>query len=590
MIPEATLDQIQDRADIVEIISALVPLRRAGRNLKANCPFHQEKTPSFVVNPDKQIFHCFGCGAGGNVFSFLMKFEKKDFLEVVESLAERVGIEIPKEKNRDAASSERWELLLKTHRLAQEFYHQFLLKHQEASDAREYLEKRGLSQKTIEDFKIGFAPESWDTLTAALRKQFPESLLEKSGLVLPRKEGGFYDRFRKRIIFPILDAKGQCIAFGGRVMDDSVPKYLNSPETEIYVKGRHLYGLAQARSSIRELDAAIVVEGYMDVIGCVQAGVTNVVASLGTALTPDQVRLVKRQTQNVFILYDADKAGEMATQRGLELFLEEGMEIRIVRLPEGHDPDSYIRDAGIERFRAAMGAAQPLFDYRLALLKKQHGVATLDAKVKIANEMVKLFSRVRNEILVSAWTRALASELQLSETALQSETKKSKESAANHYLTAPRVPETRPVSQEIRPAERLLLGLLLERPDLLRLAGGSLTAEEFENASVKKTFSRLRELAQAGREATVAHLINVFGEDEETGRLLTSASAEAERVTEKEKAFEDCLTWMRRSRLHGQREELQTRILEAQKEGDHDRIRALMRDFGELNKGMKKSK
>ncbi len=586
MIPEITLNQIQDRVDIVEIVSAVVSLRRSGKNFKANCPFHQEKTPSFMVNPDKQIFHCFGCGVGGNVFSFLMKSEKKDFREVVEMLADRVGVEIPKDKTIAPAVAQRTAGILKAHQLALGFYHQFLLHRDEAAPARAYLKKRVLSAKTISEFQLGFAPEAWELLTQALKKELSEPILEKSGLVLLRKEGGFYDRFRKRIIFPILDAKGVCIAFGGRVIDDSLPKYLNSPETEIYTKGRHLYGLYQARTAIRELDAAIVVEGYMDVIGCVQAGVQNVVASLGTALTPEQVRLVKRHTKNVFILYDADKAGEMATQRGLELFLEEDMEVKIVRLPEGHDPDSFIRDIGVEAFRKALDGAQTLFEYRLALLKQKFGSGTLEAKVKIANEMVRFFAKVRNEILLSAWTRELARELKLSEEALTAELKRSRQ--GSEKARRPQSASALAADPAPRPVESILLGLFLERADLLRSARLSLTLEDFENPAMKKVVEHLFGLNESSEIPSVSRLINFYKDDPSAVQALTQASAQTERVPDKAKAFDDCVLWIKRSRIHQSRQRLQVEIEQAQRSGDQNRIQQLLRDFSELNKGMKK--
>ncbi|MBI2095309.1 MAG: DNA primase [Candidatus Omnitrophica bacterium] len=402
MIPDAVLSQIQERLDIVEVVSDFVPLRRAGRNFKANCPFHEERTPSFVVNPDKQIFHCFGCGVGGNVFSFLMKFEKKDFREVVEALAEKTGVEIPKDRTENPAAQKRTAQALEANRLALEFYHECLLTKAEAQTARRYLESRGIRRETIEHFKIGYAPESWDALYRALKDRASEETLEKNGLVLPKKGGGFYDRFRGRVIFPILDAKGICVAFGGRVLDQSLPKYLNSPESEIYSKGRNLYGLFQARKSVRENDGAVVVEGYMDLIACHQAGVTGVVASLGTALTEEQARLIRRHTSNVTILYDADKAGEMATLRGLEIFLEQALEVKVVRLPEGHDPDSYLQERGGEALKAELAGAKSLFEFRLSLAKAKHDAGALEGRVKIANEMALLLGKVRGRAEAAA--------------------------------------------------------------------------------------------------------------------------------------------------------------------------------------------
>ncbi|MGH7198783.1 MAG: DNA primase [Candidatus Omnitrophota bacterium] len=582
MIPDAVLNQIQDRVDIVEVVSGYVALKRAGRSFKANCPFHHEKTPSFIVNPDKQIFHCFGCGAGGNVFSFLMKEEKKDFLEVVEMLAERVGVEIPKAKGFSPQAAEKHAELVKANELAANFYHDFLLHGKEAEAARAYLKKRGISEGTVAHFKLGYAPESWDGLCRALKGKAPEAVLEKAGLVIARKEGGFYDRFRHRVMFPILDTKGACVAFGGRVLDDSVPKYLNSPETELYSKGRNLYGLFQGKKDVREKDSVIVVEGYMDVVTCHQAGVGNAVASLGTALTPDQVRLVKRNTKNVFILYDADPAGELATLRGLELFLEEDIEVKIVRLPQGHDPDSYIKEHGRERFQAAFGDAQTLFDYKLALLKTKHDPRSVEGRVRIANEMVDLLSRVRNEILKAAWLKELARGLDLSEEALLAELRRSGAKAR----PAPDAQPSSRLQDELRAVEKMLIGLMLDEPQFIARGREILRADDFQHHKARHIARRLLEAEHATLAAR--ELINFYKEDPEAVRIIALACAELESILDKDKTFEDCLQWMRRSRLSIERDSLRSQLAAAQSAGDKNRIHQLLYDFNELNKGMRK--
>lgn len=576
MIPEALLNQIQDRLDIVEVVGAAVPLRRAGRNFKANCPFHNEKTPSFVVNPDKQIFHCFGCGVGGNIFSFLMKFEKKDFLEVIEELADRVGVELPKNQQEDSASLQRTAQLVKANESAMEFYHRFLLSRTEAKAARDYLAKRGISEKTIQDFRIGFASESWDALYQALKTDFHDSVLDKTGLVLPKKNGGFYDRFRNRIVFPIVDARGACVAFGGRVMDDSLPKYLNSPETEIYVKGKNLYGFFQARKSIRENDAVIVVEGYMDLIACHQAGVDYAVASLGTALTPEQARLVKRNTQNVFIMYDADKAGEMATLRGLEIFLEEGLEVKVVRLPQGQDPDSFIQSFGPEKFKETLGQAKTLFEYRLALLKVKYDARSIEGRVKIANEMVTLFTKVKNEILKAAWAKELAAELGISEEALILEMKKSRDI---HRPMRLEVPVSAPRT-EVSLMEKVFLGLLLENPALTAGATQDVRMEDFPHPVVKRIVSKIFETPGV----SASQLVNLFNADVEAVQVISMASAGVDATTDKKKAFLDCLEHLRLLRLHSRKENLQTEIAAAERSGDRNISRKLLMDLNELNK------
>lgn len=584
MIPETVLSQILDRSDIVEIISERVPLKRAGRSFKAPCPFHHEKTPSFYVSPDKQIFHCFGCGAGGNVISFLMKEEGRDFREVVQSLADRYGIEIPEDDPKAAAWRERTDAFVKINALAAEEYQKCLNASPLAQTAREYLKARGLSAQTVADFRLGYAPESWDYLLRALKGRVNETALEKAGLAMPREGGGWYDRFRRRVIFPILDAKGRCVAFGGRVMDDSLPKYMNSPETELYVKGRHLYGLHQAQRAIQEADAAIVVEGYMDLLACHQAGVRHAVASLGTALTKDQARLIRRHTKNVVILYDADKAGEMATLRGLELLLEESMDVRIVRLEEGHDPDSYLRRHGPDKFQRRLGDTKSLFEYRLATLYEKHDGHSLPGRVKIADEMVRLLAKVPNEILRSAWTRELASALELPEEALTAEMKKSgslRSSLAARPAAAVRAPE-----EAVKAGERLLIGLLLEDPALLEEARREITADDFRNA---KTAEIAQAILSGGAAAGASGLVNRFSDDPESVRIISRASTEAETIADRRKAFDDCLQWFRRSRIDAQRDGLKGQIEDAQREGDPAKLKQLLARFNELNRGMRKT-
>ncbi len=577
MIPEATLNQILERVDIVELVNGYVPLRRMGRSFKACCPFHNEKTPSFIVNTERQTFHCFGCGVGGNAFGFVMRIERRDFPDVVEMLAEKVGVEVPKDKPRDDAAAKRAVEFVKANQAAMEFYHRILLERKEAEPARDYLRRRGLKEKTISDFRVGFAPESWDALHRALKEVSAEPLLEKAGLLVAKREGGYYDRFRNRVIFPILDGKGVCVAFGGRVMDDSVPKYLNSPETEIYIKGRQLYGLFQARKAIRDLDQAIVVEGYMDLIACHQAGVENVVASLGTALTPDQARLIKRNSRNVVILYDSDKAGEAATLRGLEIFLEEEMDVRIVRLPEGYDPDSYVRDLGVEMFRTELEQAKSLFEFKLETLQRQHPSTNVETKAKIANEMVQLFAKVPNEILKSAWTKELAKRLMLNEASLFAEMKKREEP---HKATA--AAET-PL-KNVPMLEITLLGHLLESPEFAAEAKTELTSDDFRHPGTRAIVKDVL----AGTEAlSAAKRMNHYKDDPEAVRLISHALAETDKLenpAEKKKSFEDCLRRVRRSRLDAEREGLSAALLAAEREGDKNRISRLLYDLEELNK------
>ena len=581
MIPESVLSQIQDRTDIVELISAYVPLKRAGRSFKGLCPFHGEKTPSFMVNPDKQIFHCFGCGAGGNVFGFLMKYAKKDFREAVETLAGRAGIEIPDDRaDRDPQRTERLNAIAKANQLAADFYHDFLLNRREAAGARNYLKERGILDSTAEEFNLGYAPNEWEALVSALKGRVTGEALEKAGLASQRKDGtGHVDRFRNRIIFPITDQKGTAVAFGARVMDTALPKYLNSPESELYVKGRHLYGLAQAKPSIRERDEAVIVEGYIDVIACHQAGVKHAVASLGTALTTDQARLIRRNTRNVIMLYDADAAGELATLRGLEIFLEEGMDVKIVRLAKGHDPDSFVREHGPEKFQAQLKNAQSLFDYKLALLKTKFDTRSLDGKVQAANAMVPLLAKVQNEILKAAWTQDLAKQLGLSGTAVEAEMKKSGARALARPAAAPGAERQR---EDVEMAEKLLIGLLLEDRVLAARASKELKTGDFPSARAGQIAAR----ALKDPDETAAAILGAYASDPEASRLLSAACAEADAVVDRKRTYEDCLLWLKRLKMRTAQEDLKTQIAEAENRGDKNRISELLKDFNELNRGM----
>ncbi|MCG3176305.1 MAG: DNA primase [Candidatus Omnitrophica bacterium] len=594
MIPESVLNQIQERVDIVETVSAYVPLKRAGRSFKANCPFHHEKSPSFIVNPDKQIFHCFGCGVGGNVFSFLMKIERKDFREVVEELADRVGVELPKDPKRPVESDAERDLV-RANTAAAEYYHRVLMSDPVSEKARAYLDRRGVRKEVLEAFRIGYAPEAWDAFYKHARQAgLAEPLLEKAGLLVKGKNGGWYDRFRARVIFPILDGKGRVVALGGRVLDDSVPKYLNSPETEIYHKGRQLYGLYQARPAIREADAVAVVEGYMDLIACHEAGVKYAVATLGTALTPDQVRLLKRNTHNAYILYDADKAGEAATLRGLELFLEEGMDVRIVRLPEGHDPDSYVRKNGAEGFRAEIAKARSLFEYKLGLLKTSHDPSTLDGKVRIAQEMVGLFAKAKSEILKAAWVKELSQELKLSEQALLTELGRS--TAARTARTAEKsaaadgpaeARSAEPAKGLPRQAERLLLSLLLEDDRYVAESRRELRLTDFYHPVARRLVQILWEADERGARQEARGLVTKLQDDPECVKLLTLTTAESETIIDRDRSFTDCVKRLKALRLDGEHRSLRQELAEAQKLGDQNRVNRILYDMNELNKRMK---
>ncbi|MCG6906992.1 MAG: DNA primase [Desulfobacteraceae bacterium] len=423
-IPEEKISEIRNAADIVEIISEAVVLKKTGRNFVGLCPFHAEKTPSFSVNPEKQIFYCFGCATGGSVFTFLMKHQGMTFPEAVKAVAQRCGIELPRREMTPVErrrASER-EILLGVNRKAMAFY-SGILKHPAAGrKARAYLEKRGFKAAVVDQFELGCAPEGWDALIRHLgggRERL--QLLEKAGLVIPRKSGsGCYDRFRDRIIFPIRNAARQVIAFGGRVLDDGLPKYLNSPETPIYTKGRSLYGIDLAREHCRKSETVFVVEGYFDLLALHQHGIQNAVATLGTALTPEHVRVLRGcigENGTVVLVYDSDAAGIKAAQRSIGVFEQGYAEARICVLPPGHDPDSFIFEFGAAAFQKAAAEARGIMPFLMEAAVTRHGLS-VDGKVQIVSELSAAIAAIQDPMARSLYIKDLAERIGVDESAI----------------------------------------------------------------------------------------------------------------------------------------------------------------------------
>jgi len=385
--PPEQLELIQSQSEIVEVISQYYPLKRSGQNYKALCPFHSEKTPSFMISPQKQIFHCFGCGAGGDIFSFIMRQEGLTFPEAVRFLAERAKIELP---SLDMKQEGKKEELLKLHRLAADYYHWGLLESGKGEKARIYLKERGVHPEMIKQFMLGYAQPFWDGFVRhAAKKGLQAELLIEGGLALNRPRGeGYYDRFRNRLIIPVCDARGRVIAFGGRVLDDSQPKYINSPDTVLFHKGKMVFGLHLARQAISEAGLAIIGEGYFDVIRAHQEGLRNVVCSQGTAFTLAQAQILKRYTDQVITAFDADQAGTTAALRGLDIFLQKNIEVRIARLPSGEDPDSIIKKRGVAYFQKAVKESLPLLDFKLERLCQLFDIQSDRGKLAVTRKML----------------------------------------------------------------------------------------------------------------------------------------------------------------------------------------------------------
>jgi len=494
LIPEDIIAEIKNAADIVDIVSELVALKKAGQNHIGLCPFHSEKTPSFTVSPTKQIFHCFGCGAGGNVFRFLMKHQGLSFPEAVRTLAGRYGIDLP-EREMSPAERQRMDELDKIRRanqIAGSFYQRCLTESRIGLDALSYLERRGLDRAAIDRYQLGFAPASWDNLsTLFTRKQVPLTVAEKTGLIVPRKNSsGYYDRFRERVMFPIFNTAGSLIGFGGRVLDDALPKYMNSPESPVYNKRRSLYGINWARNRCREQKAVYIVEGYLDMLKLHINGIENSVATLGTALTPEHIRMLKGCVGEgrMILVYDSDQAGLNAAHRSLDLFLKEhadfrkgdvfrdkNADTRIMILPEGHDPDSFISQEGREAFLDNAQTAPGLVTFLFDMAVKRHGMST-EGKIKIVADLSGTLAVINDQVARSLYVRELAERLNIDENAILA---KIRESVDRGRQPRPRaLPTTpgdtsqddpgRPVVSRGTRLERQILAMMLQYPDIIK--------------------------------------------------------------------------------------------------------------------------
>ena len=417
------LDEIRNSNDIVDIISQYVVLKRSGRNFFGLCPFHKEKSPSFAVSPDKQIFHCFGCGAGGNVIHFISKIEGLDFKDTLELLANRVNIELPTLDNLEDDKTARLKSkVYEINKIAAEFYHENLYK-PTSKPAQDYVKKRRLDNKTLKTFSIGYAGKFDELYRELVKHGFTEEMLASS-MILKNNNGQFIDRFRKRFMIPIKDVRDRVIAFGGRVLDDSKPKYINSPENIVYSKGRNLFGLNVAKKN--PMEKIIIVEGYMDAISLYQRGINNVVASLGTALTEHQGRLLGKYASQIIIGYDADGAGQAATMRGLEILQNLGYDVRVLQLddPDVKDPDEYVIPNGSGRFNRCVDNSISLVEFKVKMLKKSLNINTASDKIKFLNEVSKILSKVDNNIEKEIYIERISKDYDVSKEAIYAQTNK----------------------------------------------------------------------------------------------------------------------------------------------------------------------
>ena len=583
-IPDDKIEAIKNASDIVDIVSEVVSLRRAGRNLLGLCPFHAEKTPSFTVSPDKQIFHCFGCGVGGNVFTFLMKQGGLSFPEAARALARRYGIDLP---TRDLSPSEKKKLTERETILtlideSMAFYRERLLSGREGQPAMGYLLKRGMTRKTIDDYRLGFAPDGWDHLTRHLHsRKRPAAMAAQAGLIVPRKKGeGYYDRFRNRIVFPIFNAQNQAIGFGGRVMDDALPKYLNSPETPVYNKSRSLYGLNTARQKCRETGTVYVVEGYFDLLSMHQVGITNTVATLGTSLTADHVRILRGfvgEGGNAVLVYDSDQAGIKAAQRSVAVFQKGDLEARILVLPEGHDPDSFIMEQGPDDFLKAAGGAMAMFSFMTESAVDRYGMS-VQGKVHIVNDLRPAIVAIGDPVARSLRIKHLAERIGVEESVILDKIRRWKPAPARPaWANAGGEPDLKkkspPVRGETYLLEQRLVAMMLQFPEMIADIQRKRLIDHFTDPVLTEIGKEILDhFNQNGSD--IASLISRW-EDSEKRAVATRLS-----INDEQWGKQGCMALIRQfeNSIRRRDKALLKRIEAAERSGDEDLLAQLLRE------------
>lgn len=538
------IDEIRSNNDIVDVISQYVVLKKRGRNFLGLCPFHKEKTPSFSVSPDKQIFHCFGCGVGGDVFHFISKVENISFIEAVEVLAERAGIQLPTLDNNTDSKT----MLLKTkvyeiNKIAAEFYHENLYK-PSSKEAQEYIKKRKFDNATLKKFLIGYAGNYNELYKILKQKQYTDEEILASDLVKKSPDGKFYDSFRKRLMFPIQDIRNRVIAFGGRVLDDSKPKYINSPENIVYSKGRNLFALNVAKKE--SLKKIIIVEGYMDAISLHQRGITNVVASLGTALTEAQGRLLRNNSEQIIIGYDSDGAGQAATMRGLEILQNLGCDIRILQLDgEAKDPDEYVIKYGSERFNKQVEKSISLVEFKVKTLKQSLNIENANDKIKFLKEIAKVLSKVNNDIEKEVYTEKIALEYKISKETIYAEMNKlnAPNSRGSKILekSKPKMEEEKAnIDDQSERREKLIIYLLINYPnETYPVLKQNIIIDDLKNSRNQNIIKKLYEEYEKGN-SNINNILNWFN-DEETINYLSSIMAYDFEILEIDKCLEDII-------------------------------------------------
>ena len=567
-------ERVKQQADIVRVIGDYVRLKKSGANFAGLCPFHQEKTPSFNVHPVKQIYHCFGCGKGGDVFKFVMEMDKCAFPEAIRIVAEKCGIAIPKPSERspeERRENQQRTELVEMHREAAAFFSRALHDSAEGKVAFAYLEDRGLDRDVMKRFGLGFAPSSGDALLRAFKQKYPEKLLDVSGLISRDQGGRAYDRFRRRIMFPIFNETGKVVAFGGRAMGDDMPKYMNSPETLIYSKSGVLYHLDRAKESLRQNDFGILVEGYMDAIAVARAGFANVVASCGTSLAEAQIKLLGRFTRRVVVNYDPDNAGQVAAERSIALLLENEFDVRVLTLPGKADPDKFLKEQGVEAYRRLLAQSPPYLDYLIGRAR-QMDRTTAAGKVAALNFLMPYVQRLPNRLLRSEWATRIASELRVDEPVLRE---------ALRRAAVERRSEVKPnvtlLGPAVKPAERQIIRMLVEAEGFREKLANQLTCHALYRGLESERLLQVL-ISKVGEHPDAATLAAAL--EERDRRLLFEVLFEPVPEPTWEDA-ENCLSVLRNRRVEEELAALQKQI-EAKPTGEE--LRGLLIRRLELQK------
>ncbi len=601
-LTEEKIAEIRDRASLLEVISDYVSLKKTGRHHKGLCPFHSEKTPSFMVNEEKQIFHCFGCGEGGDVFAFLMKAGHFTFPEAARELAKRYGINLPRLEPSPLQKKEmaKREVLFRINHLASDYFHDLLIRKREGEAGRSFLAQRKVSEEIIQEHRLGYAPDRWDGLVQHLaEKKVSLELAWELGLIHPKKKAegstsregrrvdatGWYDAFRKRIIFPIFDLHQRVVGFGGRALGEEQPKYLNSSESSLYHKGEVLYGLHAAKRYISEQDRAILVEGYFDLLTLHQYGFKQSLATLGTALTTQHIRTLKRYTKNFITVFDPDAAGIQATLRTLPLFLEEEVMGKVVFLPTGEDPDTYLKKGNLKGFEERLTRAVPLMDFFFDWLMKVHDPKSIDGKVSIAKEALAMIRRVPEKIRKDLYVRSLAERLDLKEPVLYEMI----QSAPQERTRPVEGVIKKPSAESLPKSEEMVVRLMVQHPDLIPAISREQILNEFENPLLKRLGQELEEIFKKKGTLNLTEALEKMD-----GRLkerLCEYAFEKSGIEEdpsgvgsqrRERVLNDCIERIRRRRLKKEESDLLRRIKEAESQKEGRGLEALLMQRQEL--------